>query len=425
MKGLSVAVLSLLFAAGSASGWEPWGLQDGAVATVLWDEIGETGVYAATLGDSAYVRHDGGQLWQRWNTGLGSDTLRALDWISPFGKGGCPYVLIYAATPNGVWCRWTEDPWMADSTWHPLSEGLADLDVTTVAAGYSPSAPYEYVVCGTQTGALYMRGFSDSTWQDISSPLFGSGPIVSISTDWYYIYAVSQGSGGDRLFRSSDCGASWEPLTVGETVVLIDANKWFGCDGIVWAGCEGGVMAVSSDWGVSWTFAQPFPSGSSCTATYQSSFGVGWAGASCGSIVRTPDYGLSWSPAGTVPAGVLDIVDYDGSAMLVGTSAGVYRGGVTPAEDPAQSERPMVALWPNPSPEGPTLDLHPCCTGPVRVAVYDLFGRRLLALDPVGPVAGAYSLPLDGSGRLDPGSYVCTVEVGGRTVTQRFIVTGP
>jgi hypothetical protein len=118
-------------------------------------------------------------------------------------------------------------------------------------------------------------------------------------------------------------------------------------------------------------------------------------------------------------------VDYDGSAMLVGTSAGVYRGGVTPAEDPAQSERPMVALWPNPSPEGPTLDLHPCCTGPVRVAVYDLFGRRLHARSPATSAGGRCSLCLDGCGELGPGTYVCTVEVGGQTVSQRFIVTGP
>ncbi len=426
MKSLFFAIVVLSLAVGPAAAWEPWGLHHAAVAGVFWDCTGETGIYTVTLGDSAYISYNGGELWQQWNRGLGSDTLRALDWISPFGKRGCPYVKIYVATPSGVWCRWTEDPVVADSSWHSWNEGLMDPDVTTVAAGYSPSEPCEYVVCGTQTGALHKRGFADSVWQDISSPLFGSGPIVSISTDWYYIYAVSQGSGGDGLFRSSDGGASWEPVSVGETVLLVDANKWYGCDGIVWAGCEGGAMAASSDWGASWTLTQPFASGSACTATYQFSSGAGWAGASCGSIVRTSDCGLSWSSAGTVPAGVLDIVDYDGLAMLVGTTAGVYRGGDTPAEDPSTPTSPTLTLCPNPAQGTPRMELRLAHASVVRVAVYDVLGRRLYGLSPVVSAGGGvYSLGLDGCGALGPGTYVCTVETAGRTVSQRFVVTGP
>jgi hypothetical protein len=425
MKSLCVALALLFLAAGSASGWEPWGLQDAAVAELFWDDVGETGIYAATLGDSAYVSHNGGELWQRWNRGLVPDTLRALADISPFGKPSCPYVMIYAATPSGVWCRWTEDPSMADSSWHPLNEGLSDLDVTAVASGYAPPYWSHFVLCGTSTGSLYKRRFDEESWEDISSPLFGIGPIVSIAADWDCVFVVSRGAAGDGLFRSCDWGQSWVPLAVGETVVLIDANQGYGCDGIIWAGCEGGTVAVSADSGETWALKQLFPVESACTATYQGRTGVGWAGASCGSIARTTDYGLSWSPAGEVPAAALNIENYDGLAMFVSTSAGVYRDGETPAEDPPLPGSPALRLWPNPSRNGPMVWLYDDADSPIRIAVYDLLGRRQRVLDTVTSVAGPYSRAFDGGEGLSPGVYLCTVEAAGRTVSQRFIVTGP
>ncbi len=428
MRGSVITLAVLLVSAPVvAVEWDPSGLQGVPVTQLEEDHVGRTGIYASTLGSGVQISTDGGHTWAPWNEGLGSDSVRAIDSVAPFGAGKCPYSLFYAATPTGVWCRWTEDASVADSVWHPANEGLSELDITAVATDGLWEA-----VCGTRGGALFRRSFGDTCWQDISSALFGSGPIVSVAVEagpartGDLIWVVSEGALGDGLCRSTDGGGSWELVTPGQpvrVVVPVSGNEW------VMVGCSGGALGRSTDNGESWELCRPFPDSCTCTCYYwdRAAGTQQWAGSDSGGVMVAPlaiDWTI-WFPVGIDgPLGVNSLATRDG-AVLAATMNGVQRYEGASGQDPPLSRQPHLKLWPNPSSKGPALDLYPACTGPVRVALYDLLGRRLLAPDSVDPLAGAYSLALDSGQALSPGSYVCTVEAAGHTVSQRFVVTGP
>src|SRR5690606_37865046 len=88
---------------------------------------------------------------------------------------------------------------------------------------------------------------------------------------------------------------------------------------------------------------------------------------------------------------------------------------------PVPEESLRLEVVPNPSRGAATVALTVPEPGEVRVALYDVLGRRVAVLYEGPLAAGRYEIPLDGA-RLPPGVYVVRLTVGGETALARVTV---
>ena len=139
---------------------------------------------------------------------------------------------------------------------------------------------------------------------------------------------------------------------------------------------------------------------------------------------------------GTARQGVSVALSADGNTAVVGgvgDSSGV--GAAWVFIDPALTaversgvprELALAAPRPNPARGQTVLWFALPEAGPVRVAVYDIEGRRVRTVNPGRLAAGEYQLPLNlregGARRIPNGLYFVRLEAGGRTLTTRLAI---
>jgi hypothetical protein len=163
------------------------------------------------------------------------------------------------------------------------------------------------------------------------------------------------------------------------------------------------------------------------------------------------EYAADGTPVGVYQLGDLQgaprgVHELPGGTLLVSTSAGIYEidrtgailstkvtGGqyryIEPASvnlglaaGPAAGADPfvLVAPWPNPARATASVRLDVPGAQHVRLAVYDLLGRRVLTLHD-GPAAGALVRTVDAAA-LAPGLYVVRAEGATAQAAQRLVV---
>jgi hypothetical protein len=100
-------------------------------------------------------------------------------------------------------------------------------------------------------------------------------------------------------------------------------------------------------------------------------------------------------------------------------------GTAAPEERPRSSVVRFAAPWPNPSGSESVLQFDLSRAGTVRVAIYDLAGRRVAVVADALYPAGSHRLRWNGRSKADKrvaaGTYFARLRFGGRTITRKII----
>lgn len=186
----------------SADGGATWreanrGLGDLDVHGLAIDPTDPRTLYAAVRGkgEGIYRTTDGASTWRRVADGPGGD-VKVLAW-APMPPGGSA---LYVGTVQGL--RRSADPFRE---WEPVGGLPAHRAVNGLAAApRDPRALYAAMPDG-----LFYSTDAGTTWTTLGRGLANLTAVVVNPRQPAELYAVSSDA---ALFRSSDGGATWEPL---------------------------------------------------------------------------------------------------------------------------------------------------------------------------------------------------------------------
>jgi len=274
-----------------------WSLSSGSrsdarVAALAFDGDGGEDLFAGTYGAGVQIRVAGANGWSSANEGLDVAVVSAL-LLDPSSEG-----LVYAATSGGV--AVSSD---AGRSWTDPSEasGLPSVSVASVAlaGGASPS-----LLAGTLGSGLYRSADRGATWTSAGTGL-ADADISSLAVDPSApstVYAGTahpyDGSSSERVYKSTDAGATWTRTSLdagGFTVDFIAVDP--GMPSRVIAGSAGasGIFR-SQDGGSTWsTIATAACGGLSGVAFDPSGSAIYAAGAT--GVCRSTDGGVTWTTA--------------------------------------------------------------------------------------------------------------------------------
>ena len=304
------------------------------------------------------------------------------------------------------------------TTWEPVvelpaqapypQEGLA----TVVAAG-----PGGVVLVGTErpgprggdAAAVYRSGDGGATWTRAAG--FDADAVTALAFGPGGATYAGTGYGETVVYRSGDAGRTWtragtvaEPRDPDDNVRRAVALA-VTADGAVVAGLASGGGFRSEDGGRSWVSV--LDRGKVSGVDRAGADGVLAAGGD--DVYASRDGGRTWAPTGLERSYLADVAAGPDGAAYATARGGLYRkGGVLPvASGPRGVSAPGAALSvrPNPSAGPVTVALALPTAGSVRVAVYDMLGRRVAVVHD-GPLGGGqHRLAFDPSA-LPAGPYV-------------------
>ena len=188
------------------------GMRDTRVASLTVAPAQSSTVYAGTYGGGVYESVDGAQSWVKANNGLNAAVVSAV-LVDPSASG-----VVYAATSDGV--SVSSD---AGGDWRDSGSGLPPVTVPALAlvGGGSPR-----LLAGTRGSGLYQSSDHGSTWTSAESGLNDSY-ISSLAIDPSSpttLYAGTAhpftGSNSERVFKSTDGGATWTQTSLDVGAVL-------------------------------------------------------------------------------------------------------------------------------------------------------------------------------------------------------------
>jgi photosystem II stability/assembly factor-like uncharacterized protein len=255
-----------------------------------------------------------------------------------------------------------------------------------------PSSPGRVLWAGTDDGHVWVSRNGGTSWQDVSGalPQRWVTRVTAHPTRPGTAYVTFSGYRWNEslphVYRTDNYGATWVPRVGGLPEVPVNDLLFDPADpDRLYLGTDGGVF-VSDDAGVTWQPLGP---------------------------------GLPAAP-------VLDLDLHAPTNTLVAATygRGMYRfdiGGLVTAagsERPAAAQALALTAAPNPSRGPVTLRFTLPQAGPVRLAAYDVQGRRVALLAEGERAAGAHAVQWTPE-PLPAGTYVVRLEAGGQTATAR------
>jgi photosystem II stability/assembly factor-like uncharacterized protein len=267
-------------------------------------------------------------------------------WVQLGPAGGMVYVVsVSPDSPDhvvaGTYYGGPFESHTGGDTWSPSNSGLGDTRVFA----YSDSGAGTFV--GTPSG-IYRR-FGSPYWSGSSSGLTTKF-VYAIVADWTANNRLFAGTFGGGVFRSTDKGASWQPITneLGDLHVrtlVMDGNV-----GTLFAGTLGGGVFKAGSLGESNPLWEPLNTGlddKTVNALIQASSSTLYAGTNS-SVFRTRDRGQHWERASSGLSGArvtwLDFDPVQTSTLYAATASGLFKsvdGG--DSWTPAGSGLPAVA----------------------------------------------------------------------------------
>ncbi|MEM8557475.1 MAG: T9SS type A sorting domain-containing protein [Bacteroidota bacterium] len=280
--------------------------------------------------------------------------------------------------------------------WEPISP-----DLTTSAAGrlsvvtaisVSPLDP-DVLWVGTGDGQVWTTDDGGATWTDRTGPL----PfryvtrVLAHPTDVASAYVTQSGlrwrDPEPRVFRTADSGLTWTSISDGLPDAPVNAIA---------------VDPLAPDTVFVGTDVGPFVS---------------------------PDAGFTWEALGTgIPAvAVFDLQVHPTARYL---AAGTHARSLWTLPLPTNpvANEPTAGLsgfalaspWPNPVTASATVQYVLADTGPVRVEVFDVAGRRVAVLAEAVQASGTHTLTWAPETRLANGAYVVRLTAGDASLTTRM-----
>ncbi len=168
-----------------------------AIDTDEGDPLDSSTIYAGTGGGGVYKSEDGGFTWLAVNRGLSNQDVLCLI-LDSSGTS------LYAGTSGGVFR--SQD---GGGEWTRHVQGLSDWTVQALAEAGSR------IVAGTATRGIYYTGDIESGWTEaatnVNAQKTTNGDVTDIVAQTSSVLYASTLEGG--VFRSSDSGSTWTPLT--------------------------------------------------------------------------------------------------------------------------------------------------------------------------------------------------------------------
>jgi hypothetical protein len=303
-------------AAGSWSA-SPNGMRDIRVAALL--VASSPTIYAGTYGGGVYVSGDGAASWAKSNEGLRAAMVGAV-LADPFLSG-----VVYAATTDGL--SVSAD---AGESWSEPGSGLPAVTASAIglvnghAGASSPT-----LLAGTLGAGLYQSGDHGGTWT-ASSGLADSyvSSLAVDPSDPGTVYAGTAhpytGSNSERIFKSTDGGATWTQTSLdasGFTVDFIGVDPGHSAQLLAGSGGASGLFK-STDGGSTWSTIATGTCGGIAGIAYDAAGAAVYLAGTSG-VCRSADGGATWTVA-TV-AGGLAVASVLADPVRPGT---VYAGAV-------------------------------------------------------------------------------------------------
>ncbi|RPJ87034.1 MAG: hypothetical protein EHM18_03170 [Acidobacteria bacterium] len=292
------------------------------VRQLIVDPASHLIVYAAT--DGGFYRSDnGGTTWTAMNIGLTNLDVRDIA-IDPGAAD-----TIFAATAGGGVFRSLN----GGADWQATTSGLGVLAVNGLAL--NPANP-QILYAGTEWGGVFKSVNSADTWSAVNTGIVGL-PVSALAlhpTDIATVYAglgfgFQPVSGVPSLFRTTDSGNTWNPLTGGPSGVRINCIAIDNTNpALIFVGTEGNGVYRSTDAGMTWSAVSTgiVDLHIRSLAVDPTSPDVLYAGSE--GVYKSTDRGLSWARslfALTQYVEALAINPQDTQTVYAGTIIGVYR----------------------------------------------------------------------------------------------------
>lgn len=226
------------------------GLTDPTLLTVAFappTSLGNTIVFASTLGGRLYRSEDSGASWSEvtaW-TGLGQATEIV------FSPEFATDQTLFTATAEGIFR--SQDGGLS---WESSTFGLHDLAVQTLICA-PDFAISEVLWAGTASGGLYRSRNAGRSWREMGAGLPDdtfTALVASSATDGAPVLYLATASSG--LYHSTDDGVSWSQLAAAQTLDGISCLVVTGPQTLI-AGTVAGIFQ-STNGGTDW---QPMAGG--------------------------------------------------------------------------------------------------------------------------------------------------------------------
>ena len=179
---------------------------------------------AGTDGGGVLRSVNRGRHWYTRNFGLRSYSVLALAWAPPAPRDAWPrWQMVFACTEEGVY----HSP-NGGRGWKRSEGPEAVYQTIAVAPDYQQS---RLVLAGTEADGLYRSTDGGYTFQPVSEAPAQVNALAATTQGWLL-------SDADQLYHSSD-GLHWSPLSDTPALVLIANGE------MAWAGTENGVQKIA------------------------------------------------------------------------------------------------------------------------------------------------------------------------------------
>ncbi len=301
----------------STGGWRSVGPAPPAVEASIAIDTASGTVYIASLGGGILKSTDNGNTFAAANTGLDSLVVASLAMAQNDPN------LLYAGTGAGIY-KSTD----GGATW--VVTGNDQLPLSLVIDPTNPNILYAGF-----NGDLQKTIDGGDTW--VSSANGIDNPFVfSLAIDPNNTSVVYAGTAGTGAFKSSDGGATWNPLNVDTTVWVIYVDP--ANSNVVYAGSNGNGVFKSTDAGASFV-----RTGSPVVGVVLALAKTGnrlYAGTATQGVSVSKDDGATWTNTGISDGlGLVLSVGHDGSVYAGTNFDGVFQRSVHTRESDAHDGR--------------------------------------------------------------------------------------
>jgi len=222
---------------------------------------------------------DGGQTWAPVSSGVG----QTLADVARFADG----TLIAVGAEGTVVTRGADGRW----TLRPVPNANLPFTPAPLVAVHVTGAAS--AVALDNAGGVFATSDRGVTWSALGA-VTGLSSLADIHLDGDAGYVVGGGFGVSALWRTTDGGATWVPVTGDEPpqgqFVSVDAEG-----DVAWAARFDGLLWRTADGGATWTTAQITTDGNSVSDVEFWDAATGYAVGYNGRAYRTADGGATWS----------------------------------------------------------------------------------------------------------------------------------
>ncbi len=311
----------------SHDGGGEWALADDIPAgtgRLIFDPLTPSIMYAVTGGQ--LQQRTGAEAWKTIAPGL-------LQGIVAFTINPDNPSQLWAATPSGL--LRSED---GGRSW--TRNALPDAGPVTALALGVPDSRHVYVALANRS--FFHSADGGATWSHAGAGLQDAGNIYAVQVDG--LTAGTLYLAADRgLYRSTDHGANWAPLTAPQPSYRSGILLWTGAgDGTLYT-AAGDTLYRSEDKGATWKEARPAPEGNITRLIAEPGNPAVMYAIVGGAALKSFDAGANWTPPPD-PGGYIVIAAHPTTEGLL--LANHVRGGAWRSTDGGRTWRAIAQGWP-------------------------------------------------------------------------------